>query len=564
MKKLIKKILAILGIKELPFLHTLHAKRLFDMKKLNITIKRIFISFGLLALYFILVLLFAKPLFSFDDRNVHNLAAGIHSYPTKFTLFNHIIFGVILKNLYDKLNYLWYDFLLIFSLYLSNSILFYTFIKIEFNFKRLVLFIFFITSVLILQINETIYFTIVASSLGITAFVLSFYILKNQWEKWHWLLVFFCMFFSVMIRIESFLLVILLSFSLFFYGIYAQLLSLKPLLFFYGIVLVFFTGLYFFQSWYYSIQNQNIKDMILYQKNRVLIYDYDIAPYKPYENIYKNINWTQNDRDMIAHGLYYADSHIFNSNNIQKIVKNIDIFSIKHIKLRGIKEIPIRFGRIIQENIILILSILALVVAFPNRKFLIVFFLFMVYIFSLYIYLMLFMKTSGYVDYSIFLFLSIFVLFLVDTNKKYIFFSMFVLSLLSLYNLRTTNWFKKDDLAENKILLLENLEKDKLYYFTALAIEYPYAYGVFEDMNKYKSQNLHLLHVTPQPNLVKFGIKNALRDIIDHPKAVWIIGSQAHIIESYIRYIKQHYGKDVKFELLKRVGVYNFFIVRSY
>jgi len=533
------------------------------MKNLQILSKNeaIVSFFSVIVLYLCYFLLFDSYLNSDDDRPVSMLLAGVFQDATQNILFQNILIGFFFKYLYSIAQWYWYDTFIVLLLFLSHWAIFYALLRLKINFW--LIFSFFIY--IILSQLSYINFTTTAAYLGIAGIVLFFVYQKNK-ENYYFMATFFLLV-SSLIRFQSTVLVIILFTPFFLYQIWLKNIDYKKYILFFGINSCLIFSLAFFDRFYPNSLDEDWQEVYEFQKVRPHIFDYDAIPFKPYEDIYKKYNFSENDLLIFrAYVFYWADPTFFTSERLKNMLSEVDRFSIKYIRLRGVKEVPSKFFSVIASNFYYIAALLLTLSFIFSKAGVIIFSLQATLVFFLYFFLIIFFKTVGYVDYVVFSLFSIISLLTINESKLSIKIHnlvAFCIVLSSIYHTFSTHKNLKD-IQNKQENFFESLPNDKIYL--GVSFHHLYQPHLLFKPRKPKQDIFYYMIAPNYQNYIlkKYNINTICKDIVNRDDVVLIFLEANMNIQNYYKvYMKEHYHQDIYFEKIADRYDYQLYKIKS-
>lgn len=283
-------------------------------------VKSIVFSLCLLLIAF----LFFTPILSSDDVGMNMTLSGSYTLqPDEHVLFTNIIYSFFLKWLYSiAVSVPWYSIMFYFVLFISFTVFFYIiFINQKEYFSLLFIFIF--SSLFLLYLTIYLQFTIVSSCAATAGFFLFLhnYTINNRYYL-IFILSVFLIFISIIIRFESFLLVVFLMSPIFLFHFYEkfktkEFLFIKRKIFFLLSILVISISLNRINHYQYEKDPEWNRFLELF-KARGMFTDWGI-PFS--KKAAAEAQWSENDYTMIREW-YYDDTTVFTLNRMQAYINN--------------------------------------------------------------------------------------------------------------------------------------------------------------------------------------------------------------------------------------------------
>jgi len=548
------------------------------MKKISQAspILKAFVGVGLL--YGCIFLIFT-PRISFDDRQMASIVSGMfmRQTPSEFLLFTHPFIGYFLKSLYLLYDgFAWYDFYLLLSLFLSHSVIFYVLLKhhqTSFSWKSL--FLFFLMGSMILYGLVRVYFTIVGAYVGLAGLLLFYQecCTKNP-RKVALGMAVFLMWWASCIRFHSLILAILLSTPLVSYFLFEYHESIKinyrSKLFFLCFAILVITAGRIGHSYIYN-QNPEWINYPIKLQYLTAILDYEHLPSGPYQAVYQKHQWSKNDHAMLQ-SWFFTDEHTFGLERFKNLMADHSIYTPKFIRQRGVwfvlSRLKVAFTST-HAQLAYIGWLFLFMATGRHKKFIWLTIFIVLEMLFLFLYLAYFMKISEY--HIVYLFFSIAILTLATSihfsaQSKWIkwigIFNIFLLISHSTYSNYQQSQTNQQGIAGFQ-QLMQSLRKDKLYIWWDIAPNY-LATGFLNSPHQIKGINLiHLgtgsYKALIQETLDKYQMKNLHEGMINHKEVILV--SRDYKNDFYQRYMKEHYNRDITFELLEEKHQFKFYKV---
>lgn len=547
------------------------------MKKISqaSSLLKAFVGIGLL---YILCFMVFTPRISFDDREMASIVSGVfmRQTPYEFMLFTHIWIGYLLKNLYLLYDGVaWYDLYLLLSLFSSQVIIYYVLLRSCKRFFWNDLVIFFFIGSLSLYALIRIHFTVVAGYVGFAGLLLFSLECYNsqKLQKVKLVVAIILMWWSSCIRFHAFLLAVIVFIPFIVYLTYNYWVFIRKnysiKLFFLLLTIVLILGTRMSNTYIYS-QHIAWEDHAKHIQYLVSIIDYDHFPTGPYQEYYQANHWSKNDSNMLL-SWFFTDEHSFGLERLHNLLKDHNIYSLKFIRQRGAWFVltKLKEALICKHAQIAYLACIFLLVGIKKRtEFIILFGCVTLQLLMILLYLGYFMKISNYhVTYLLFslTILGLFYTFPLKYTLKNRFLSFLLLLPLVVVSIQTNS--KWSNINQQKIYnihqLIQMLRKDKLYVWWDIAPNYV-ATDFLENPQQTKGINLiNLGHgaykALIQETLAKYQMRNLHEGMINHKDVILV--SQDYKNDFYQRYMKEHYSRNITFELLEEKHQFKFYKV---
>ncbi|GEM_PF-6186037 len=550
------------------------------MKKINQAsfFLKAFVGVGLL---YALIFLSFVPRMGLDDRHLSSIVSGVfmRQTPYEFMLFTHVWIGHFLKNLYLLYDGVaWYDLYLLVSSFIAHLVICYVLLRkhqTDFSKAGKILFlgVFLFAGSIVLYSIIRFYFTIVGAYVGLAGVLLFCEeCFSKSPHRFRLGIAVGLMVWSSSIRFHSFLLALVLTFPLITYWLVTkwQIIRTNPRekLGFGSIGILAIGILFVTNSLAYDL-NPEWENYREYIKYPVSILDYDHLPSGPYAAVYQENQWSRNDHAMLQ-SWFFTDEQTFGLKRFKDLMGDHSIYTVKFIRQRGVWFVLGQLQKAFTSTHAQLAGIGWLVLLFlasSPKSFLILSSLMGGTVVILLLYLAYFMKINEY--HITYLFFSIPILVLsYGASLKITNTSRFGLILLLTFGLwsvhtniprSTVNQIDIDGFHQ----LTESLEEDKLYVWWDIAPNYVAA-GFLDSPRRIKGIDLiHLGHCSYPPlvkeTLAKYQIPNFHQGMINHKDVILVSRDYKNVF--YQRYMKEHYNRDITFELIEEKHQFKFYKV---